>query len=758
MKNKNASILFLCLVTFAAAGFGQGDARRDFATDAQTRDATSRPASTDDSAPSGLVVVRNVTNSPEKDRALEEQALKNPFITGVGFQIHWSDLEPVEGKPDWSKLDELFAAAEKSRKWVQLCIYPGFFAPAWALEGVKTEQFAIQYGPGKGTVMSLPMPWNTLYLNRWLAFLKLLSDRYGKSPAFKIIAADGPTSVSEEMTLPRDPKKWQNDAYTPSKLIGAWQKVFLAYATDFPNQFISLAVGDTFNINDQGKIAPGEGVRTRQTIIDQAMSLLGRRFVLENHNLFAGPKNQDDPTFFVMSYSGRIITGLEMRSSAELGSAGQGAEGNPPLALRRSIDKGMEPNSAGQHVNYLEIYEPDVLADEMQPVLRYGASLFAPKKDSQNVRSPSELGAERRGAGEGSSSSENHDSQANRLGPRRASTDDSAPGGLVVVIVDKPQKDQSLDLRAVDNPSISGVALQIHWSDIEPVEGKPDWRKLDELFAAAEKSKKWVQLLIFPGFFSPAWALEGVKTEQFPIQYGPGNGTVMSLPMPWNTVYLNRWFAFLKLLSDRYGKSPAFRVIGAAGPTSVSVEMSLPQRPVDLKTWQNDGYTPGKYTEAYRKAFQVYATDFPDQDVSLSLGIGLNINDQGQRAPGEGMRTRQTIIDQAMGLLGRRFVLQNSDLHAGPKNQLPATPFVMSYSGRILTGLQIKCAAELGTCCAALGAEGNPPLALRKSIEFGMKPNSAGQHVNYLEIYEADVLADEMQPVLRDAASLFAPK
>ena len=56
---------------------------------------------------------------------------------------------------------------------------------------------------------------------------------------------------------------------------------------------------------------------------------------------------------------------------------GMGAPGNPPLALRRSIDKGMQPNNAGQHVNYLEIYEPDVLADEMQPVLRYGASLFA---------------------------------------------------------------------------------------------------------------------------------------------------------------------------------------------------------------------------------------------------------------------------------------------------------------------------------------------------------------------------------------------
>ena len=56
-----------------------------------------------------------------------------------------------------------------------------------------------------------------------------------------------------------------------------------------------------------------------------------------------------------------------------------GATGNPPVALRRSIDLGMEPNKAGQRIDYLEIYEPDVVADDLQPVLRYGASLFVSK-------------------------------------------------------------------------------------------------------------------------------------------------------------------------------------------------------------------------------------------------------------------------------------------------------------------------------------------------------------------------------------------
>jgi hypothetical protein len=321
-----------------------------------------------------------VNNTPKQDQDLYLKALNNPFVSGVAMQIHWSNLEPVQGKPDWSKLDELFAAAESAKKWVELQIYAGFFAPAWALEGVKTEPFATQYGPGRGTVLRLPMPWDHIYLTRWFAFLKQLSNRYGKSPAFKIMAASGPTSVSEEMTLPQTPEdmqKWRTASYTSRKYIDAWREVFQVLAADFPNQCISLSVGTALNLNDRGKMQPQEGQRTRQAIIDQAMSRLGPRFFLENHDLHAGP-NRQAATGFVIGYSGRVITGLEMRCATELGtcSLAMGAEGDPPQALKKSINLGMEPNSAGRRVNFLEIYEPDVLADEMQPVLQYGASLF----------------------------------------------------------------------------------------------------------------------------------------------------------------------------------------------------------------------------------------------------------------------------------------------------------------------------------------------------------------------------------------------
>jgi hypothetical protein len=219
------------------------------------------------------------------------------------------------------------------------------------------------------------MPWDQLYLSRWFAFLSLVSARYGNAPAFRVIAADGPTSVSEEGTLPNsrgDLKKLQALGYTSSKLIGAWQKVLRVYSDDFPKQYVSLAAGPT-----------------RQAVVDDAIATLGRRFALQSNDVHAGAgpngSNSEQEDQFVIGYNGRVITGLEMRGGAEGASRVMGAQGNPPQALRKSIAIAMTPNANGQHINYLEISKPDVIAQEMQPVLRDAASSFG---TSAPVREP----------------------------------------------------------------------------------------------------------------------------------------------------------------------------------------------------------------------------------------------------------------------------------------------------------------------------------------------------------------------------------
>jgi hypothetical protein len=353
---------------------------RDLVDQNVKRQETPPCGSTEDRIPSGIAVVLPPGEKGYKSGNLE--ALNNSFVSGVAVQINWRDIEPVQGKPDWSKLDALFAAAISSKKWVQLDIIPGFFSPEWALEGAKTDLFNIPYGPGHGTVAKLPMPWDRVYLSRWFTFVRQLGERYGRSPAFRMIAAAGPTSVSEEMTLPNSPpaiQKWLSDGYTPAKYLGAWEEAFHVYADTFPNQCVSLAAPN-LPILEQGRFDRPAHLRAKHEVVDRAMRVFGRRLAIQSNDLHAGHAQVEAPddTDFINSYSGRIITGFEMRGGSQgpVPSKVMGAEGNPPLALRRSIDKGMAANSASRHVNYLKIYEGDVLPADMQPVLQYAASLF----------------------------------------------------------------------------------------------------------------------------------------------------------------------------------------------------------------------------------------------------------------------------------------------------------------------------------------------------------------------------------------------
>ena len=89
MHRAPRSVSLAVRIAFVAAG-----AFLLFVTSAMAESGQSR-ASSDNTIPSGLVVVRHVKNSPQKDRALE-RALDNPLISGVGFQIEWRDIEPLE--------------------------------------------------------------------------------------------------------------------------------------------------------------------------------------------------------------------------------------------------------------------------------------------------------------------------------------------------------------------------------------------------------------------------------------------------------------------------------------------------------------------------------------------------------------------------------------------------------------------------------------------------------------------------------------
>lgn len=348
-----------------------------------TNDTPAPPVLSLATQPRGLTAV-NETDTTRVGSLFDDRTYSNPNIAGLTFRTSWADIEPAKGNFVWTKLDTVFDNAEKNGKWVELVLIPGFGTPAWALDGVQTATFSVIYGPGKGEQLLLPLPWDHIYLNRWFAFLKAISVRYQNRPSFIKIAAAGPTSVTAEMSLPNTPADlctWVKVGYTGDRLIAAWKQVFATYAQIFPRQYFSLALFPPPPIASKTRCENGniigtvhsEGQRVHNAIVALGVDNYPKQFVLQTNGLTANKADPSNfpPYEFVKSYSGKVVTGFQLTTSAILHPTGMG-DADGVTALEKSLQLGV-----AAHAQFLEVYEPDVLAPAAQNVLATFASVLA---------------------------------------------------------------------------------------------------------------------------------------------------------------------------------------------------------------------------------------------------------------------------------------------------------------------------------------------------------------------------------------------
>ncbi|HEX5417555.1 MAG TPA: beta-galactosidase [Chloroflexota bacterium] len=299
--------------------------------------------------------------------------------------------------------------------------------------------------------------------------------------------------------------------------------------------------------------------------------------------------------------------------------------------------------------------------------------------------------------------------------------------------------DRGASLATLSNPNADGIVVRTYWSSVEPTEGQYDWSFLDSQVAGAAAHGKQVVMIVLPGAFTPTWALQGVQTAQFDSKYGFTRGRPLTLPIPWDQTYLNRWFAFVRTLGERYDSNPAVVLVPATGPTSVSAEMSLPDQSDAVAQWRTLGYTPQKFEDAWRQTLATYAQAFPTTQSALIMYPGLPIPDSAASD-----QTRSDLVALAVNSYPGRVAIQTSGLSAR-KQDHPTLGYtlVQQSSPKTIVGF------EMGTSATEKPARmgnANPVVALQDSIDFGLKAGA-----NYLEIYEADVNNPAMQSALRDA-------
>jgi hypothetical protein len=249
-----------------------------------------------------------------------------------------------------------------------------------------------------------------------------------------------------------------------------------------------------------------------------------------------------------------------------------------------------------------------------------------------------------------------------------------------------------------------------------------------------------VILGVLPGAFTPQWALQGVQTAQFVVDYGFMQGTNVTLPLPWDATYLSRWFEFVRVLGQRYDANPAVVNVPAAGPTSISEEMSLPKDPAAVAKWKQLGYTLKKYEGAWQQALAAYVQSFPTTQISLTFYPGLPIPDASAETA-----TRVDLANFAFTHYGRSVAFQENGLSARKASPALGYDLVQQYSAKTTVGFEMGTSGtekpeRMGGTTAAS--------ALQASVALGLK---AG--VQFLEIYEKDALNPDLQSILADAHS-----
>jgi hypothetical protein len=178
---------------------------------------------------------------------------------------------------------------------------------------------------------------------------------------------------------------------------------------------------------------------------------------------------------------------------------------------------------------------------------------------------------------------------------------------------------QQLYGNLLTNQAVSGLVAGMNWDHIQLSDPSGeacnaygdtpsgcDWSYLDDVFMVARHARVPLHIQITPGFDSPEWLLSKIPSCDglFDPKKAPSVATDCGkvaftyfpeishtdanedgqyvLPLPWNRVYQQAWWSFLKLFAQRYNPglgshaASPLAAVSIAGPVSVSPEIIFP--------------------------------------------------------------------------------------------------------------------------------------------------------------------------------------
>ena len=303
--------------------------------------------------------------------------------------------------------------------------------------------------------------------------------------------------------------------------------------------------------------------------------------------------------------------------------------------------------------------------------------------------------------------------------PTRRILQKPQPAGIVrlfSVDVSRPENSPSWT-----NPNIDGMRLRPIWSDVQPGPATYDWSDIDELLDLATQHGKFIGLSVSAGTCTPRWVYDAGATE-----YHLQDGSHLSMPLPWDSVFQSKWLPFVRAMGQRYDGNPALRYVVISG-LGQFIETFLARTTADNSALTALGGPPA-WEAAAKQIIAAYAEAFPKTPFFITASKPF--------LGAETITNLKTVIDWAVATYPRRFGIMNATLNAQSNANYYPNLAIYTYYHTQPTGFQMLCSAIHDP--QRLGGTLND--ALTAGVLLGAK---------YVELYQDDADAAQYQTTLQ---------
>lgn len=312
-------------------------------------------------------------NQPPDVRSLE-----SPYVEGIVVRSNWKSLEPSEGRFRWDYFDSAAADASRHGRRVMMGVLPGVMTPEWVYrEGARRFDFISPNSRAGGKTESIPLPWDEIFLSKWIAFVRGMGKRYNDDPSVTLVTMAGGAVHSVEMHLPKGPgvgREFRDAGYSAGRLVGSWKRIIDAYAEAFPDK--SLALPIAVPVFRDGAL---------EEIVEYAAGKLGERLYLATGALSERTKPDSYLMTLAGKFGGRAGVGFQLLSPVSFSMArdgrppGRGGKERPvrrprryssgPVKdLRRAFEIGLDAGAS-----YFQVYEADIMNPDLAGDLEFAA-------------------------------------------------------------------------------------------------------------------------------------------------------------------------------------------------------------------------------------------------------------------------------------------------------------------------------------------------------------------------------------------------